>query len=345
MQHERPLLTIAIPTYNRANYLSQLLSSLSGQLAAHPEVELLVSDNASTDTTPSVISEFESNAFKMRYVRNQFNRGADANFLQCFEQARGKYVWLVGDDDLIAPGSLDKVTALLGSSEYALIYLCPFPFRGDRKGGRDRDRFGRFAERIPNGSSFIRVVGPMITFISALIVNKSKYEELQVSCLDSFLGTNLIQLGWCLPVLGSGGESLIVWDRVLEARVGNSGGYGICRVFSENLNDLLTKTLPDSEEIRRILVNFNLREWFPATIIQIRYSTAGGLEDEDFTTLLKGLHGRNWRYWVYVLPVVTLPRFAARTWWTASQLINRVGGLLRLIFSYPLWRRRMISAH
>lgn len=345
MQPERPLLTIAIPTYNRANYLSQLLSSLSGQLAAHPEVELLVSDNASTDTTPTVISEFESNALKMRYVRNQVNCGADANFLQCFELSRGKYVWLVGDDDIIAPGSLDKITALLGGSEYALVYLCPFPFRGDRLGGRERDRFGRFAQRISNGSSFIRIVGPMITFISALIVNKTKYAELQMNCLESLIGTNLIQLGWCFPVLASGGESLIVWDKMLETRVGNSGGYGICRVFSDNLNDVMTKALPESEEIRRILVNLTLREWFPTTIIQIRYSIAGGLEEEDFMTLLRGLHGRNWRYWVYVLPVVKLPRFAANAWWAVSQFLNRTGRLLRLVFSYPLWRRHMISTH
>ena len=311
MPPERPLLTIAIPTYNRASYLNQLLYSLSEQLAAHPEVELLVSDNASTDTTPSVLSEFESK-IKMRHIRNQFNRGADANFLQCFEQSRGKYVWLVGDDDLIAPGGLDKIMALLESSEYALVYLRPFPFRGDRTGRQVRDRFGRFAQRIPNGASFIRIVGPTITFISALIVNKARYMELRADSLESFIGTNLMQLGWCLPLLASDGESLIVWDKILQARVGNSGGYGICRVFSENLNNVMAKALPDSEEIRKSLVNFNLREWFPTTIIQIRYSTAGSLENEDFTTLLKGLHGRNWRYWVYVLPVVTLPRLAAR---------------------------------
>jgi len=182
----------------------------------------------------------------------------------------------------------------------------------------------------------------MITFISSLIVNKRTYEELQVAGLEGLIGTNLIQLGWSLPVLASGGESLIVWDKILAARVGNSGGYGICRVFSENLNDLLARLLPNGEQIRELLVNINLREWFPSTIIQIRYSEAGSLEQEDFSTLLQRLHSRNWRYWVYVSPVIALPRLGARAWWAGTQLLNRGGRLLRLIFSYPVWRRCLI---
>jgi abequosyltransferase len=345
MPPERPLLTIAIPTYNRSEYLAQLLTALAPQLAREPRVELLISDNASPDNTPDLINSFRAKGLSCRYIRNETNIGSDANFLQCFKEAAGKYVWLVGDDDIIAPGSLGKITALLQSSDYALVYLCPFPFRGDHPSGRERDRLGRFAQRVPNGPSFVRIVGPMFTFISAIIINKATFMGLQGSDLESFIGTNLVQLGWCLPVLASGGESLIVWDKVLQARVGNSGGYGICRVFSDNLDRVMTKAIPESEEIKRILVNISLRDWFPTTIIQIRYSQAGTLEDEDFTRLLKGLHSRNWRYWVYVLPVVAMPRIAARTWWAASQLQLRTGRLLRLILSYPLWRIQMIRLH
>jgi glycosyltransferase involved in cell wall biosynthesis len=308
-------------------------------------VELLISDNASPDNTPDLINSFRAKGLSCRYIRNETNIGSDANFLQCFKEAAGKYVWLVGDDDIIAPGSLSKITALLQNSDYALVYLCPFPFRGDHPSGRERDRLGRFAQRVPNGPSFVRIVGPMFTFISAIIINKATFMGLQGSDLESFIGTNLVQLGWCLPVLASGGESLIVWDKVLQARVGNSGGYGICRVFSDNLDRVMTKAIPESEEIKRILVNISLRDWFPTTIIQIRYSKAGTLEDEDFTRLLKGLHSRNWRYWVYVLPVVAMPRIAARTWWAASQLQLRTGRLIRLILSYPLWRIQMIRPH
>ena len=49
MQNERPLLTIAIPTYNRSAFLGELLSCLRDQCMSDPRLELLVSDNASTD--------------------------------------------------------------------------------------------------------------------------------------------------------------------------------------------------------------------------------------------------------------------------------------------------------
>ena len=85
----RPVLTIAIPTYNRATCLRELLSGLSDQLHNESRVELIISDNASPDETPAVVEDFVARGLKVRYIRNAENIGPDANFLQCFEQARG----------------------------------------------------------------------------------------------------------------------------------------------------------------------------------------------------------------------------------------------------------------
>ena len=90
----KPLLTIAIPTYNRAWCLRELLPVLADQLKDEPRVELIISDNASPDETPSVVQDFVARGLPVRYIRNSQNIGPDANFLQCFEQARGKYVWI-----------------------------------------------------------------------------------------------------------------------------------------------------------------------------------------------------------------------------------------------------------
>jgi glycosyltransferase involved in cell wall biosynthesis len=106
-QHDngsKPLLTIAVPTFNRASCLRELLSLLADQLKDQPRVELIISDNASPDETPAVVQEFIANGLRVRYLRNTKNIGPDANFLQCFEQASGKHIWLFGDDDLVTPG-------------------------------------------------------------------------------------------------------------------------------------------------------------------------------------------------------------------------------------------------
>src|ERR1035438_10666701 len=112
----KPLLTIAIPTYNRAGCLKELLSVLADQLKDEPRVELIISDNASPDETPFVVQDFVSRGLRVRYIRNTQNIGADANFLQCFEQALGKYVWLFSDDDLIVPGGLAKILTYCGAA-------------------------------------------------------------------------------------------------------------------------------------------------------------------------------------------------------------------------------------
>src|SRR5580704_10746317 len=124
----RPLLTIAIPTFNRAEYLKELLSLLAGQLRNEPRVELIISDNASPDETPAVVQDFVARGLRVRYIRNPQNIGPDANFLQCFEQARGKYVWLFSDDDLIVPGGLAKILDYCEAADYDLISLRNYIF-------------------------------------------------------------------------------------------------------------------------------------------------------------------------------------------------------------------------
>src|SRR6202140_4224722 len=124
----KPLLTIAIPTYNRAGCLKELLSVLSEQVKDERRVELIISDNASVDETPSVVQEFADRGLRFRYFRNPENIGPDANFLHCFEQARGKYVWLFSDDDLIVPGGLAKILIYCEAAEYELIWVSAYSF-------------------------------------------------------------------------------------------------------------------------------------------------------------------------------------------------------------------------
>ena len=104
MQDNHPLLTIAIPTYNRDRYLEELLVCLGPQLKDRPEVQLLISDNASQDGTREMVETFQRQGLVVRYVRNAENIGPDGNFAQCFDLAEGKYFLLFGDDDLVLPG-------------------------------------------------------------------------------------------------------------------------------------------------------------------------------------------------------------------------------------------------
>jgi len=92
------LVTIGIPTYNRADgYLRQALESALNQ--TYKNIEVIVSDNCSTDNTEAVVRAFSDQ--RLRYFRHDENIGANNNFNFCVEQARGDYFLLLHDDDMI----------------------------------------------------------------------------------------------------------------------------------------------------------------------------------------------------------------------------------------------------
>src|SRR6266436_6050451 len=84
----QPLVTIAIPTFNRAPWLNDCVHSALSQ--TYQNFEILVSDNASTDGTEEVLRQFTDR--RIRVVRQKTNIGLLPNLNTCLAQARGDYV-------------------------------------------------------------------------------------------------------------------------------------------------------------------------------------------------------------------------------------------------------------
>lgn len=104
------LLSIGIPTRNRVGYLRDLLSALEEQsqdpAVASDSVEILVSDNASDDETPGLLASVGSRVSCLRHWRNPENLGAQGNYHKLVREAAGRFLWIIGDDDLLLPGAL-----------------------------------------------------------------------------------------------------------------------------------------------------------------------------------------------------------------------------------------------
>jgi len=103
----KPSLSICIPTYNRSGYLAELLDSIIAQNL--PEIEVVISDDASPDDTKAVAASYEAKFKKFRYIQHPENIGLDRNFLAVIAAATGDYVWLMGDDDRLEPGGAQRV--------------------------------------------------------------------------------------------------------------------------------------------------------------------------------------------------------------------------------------------
>ncbi len=335
----RPLLTLAIPTFKRSPYLAELLACLLPQFLDGTGAELLISDNASPDDTEAVVASFLARGLPCRYLRNPENIGADANFLQCLDEARGKYVWVMGDDDLLAPDTIRLLLTLLADApeDFDLIYLSSVAFSGESRPTSTRDPLGRFAEVVTDGCYFLDKVNALIGLISANIVNKDRLLATPHPPITDLAETNLIQVGWLFPVLHRQCRVLYVFERLLFYRQFNSGGWGICEVFGRRLHTIAQRYFAAEPALDRSLMNGVLRFWLPDVIVDMRRGKQQTMNAEDFARTLTPVFRRNWRFWVFVYLAAVPPMAIAVPIHRCNRLINKASratqGVLRHLFA------------
>ena len=96
--HKFPLVSVGIPVFNGGRYIRQTLDSLLAQ--DYPNIEFIISDNASTDHTAKICLEYAANDPRITFVQNDRNIGGEANFERVLELATGKYFMWAAHDDL-----------------------------------------------------------------------------------------------------------------------------------------------------------------------------------------------------------------------------------------------------
>ncbi len=94
-------LSICIPTYNRAAFLRFLLTTFVEQKVIDFPYEIVISDNASTDDTTSVVEDFVQLGLPIRYFKREVNGGGWPNLANAYQQAIGEYALYLADDDLL----------------------------------------------------------------------------------------------------------------------------------------------------------------------------------------------------------------------------------------------------
>jgi glycosyltransferase involved in cell wall biosynthesis len=119
----RPLVSVGLPVYNGEQYLTEAIGSVLAQ--DHDNVEVLLSDNASTDGTEAIGRRFARLDGRVRYFRNAENVGSRRNFDFVLSQAKGKYfTWVAHDDVLNDPSYLRAACDALEASPDAVLCGC-----------------------------------------------------------------------------------------------------------------------------------------------------------------------------------------------------------------------------
>lgn len=115
------LITVGLPVYNGARFLEAAIDSIRQQVGV--ELELIISDNASTDETEAICRRLCSEDGRLRYIRQPENRGAAWNYNELVRLARGSYFKWAAHDDVCAPTFLARCKQILdGDDRVVLAY-------------------------------------------------------------------------------------------------------------------------------------------------------------------------------------------------------------------------------
>lgn len=114
---------IGMPVYNAARFINKSLDSLLSQ--TYRDIEILISDNASTDETQAICEEYVRKDSRVRYNRNSENLGADRNFEYVFAQSDGEFFMWASDDDIWMEDFIEKGVKSLQENPVAIASISP----------------------------------------------------------------------------------------------------------------------------------------------------------------------------------------------------------------------------
>lgn len=322
------LLTIAIPTFNRVECLQLLINSLCGELDRSSIdltlVEILICDNHSTDGTALFLKNLTRP--EVRVKSHDRNYGADFNVRSCFDNAKGRFVWIIGDDDLPMVGSLRSIIKTLTNSNPDLMYLRNQWINGPLDGFISSEIVADTME-FHSPANFMKTMGTHLTFVSSMVVNKKKYSELSnENTLNKYANTNLPHMAWTLPLINQGNTFISSKSIFLMARGSNSGGYAVADVFGVVLAKILKEGLMADPKTFRVMQKNIFAVFLPIWIWRARF-----VQNEVFITDIpwdemaaENVDVREYK--IFIKPLKFLPKWPA----LALVALGRLYGKLRL---------------
>ena len=117
--HRTPTVSIGLPVRNGAQHVAAAIESILAQ--TFTDFELIISDNASTDATPSICAGYAARDPRVTYHRHERDLGASHNFNFVFHQSAGEYFKWAAHDDLIRPTFLERCLAALEAAPDAVL--------------------------------------------------------------------------------------------------------------------------------------------------------------------------------------------------------------------------------
>lgn len=296
MENKQPLLSLCIPIYNRLEYLKRMLERfLEDKILFEETIDLLISDNCSTDDLESCVNEFKSKGLKITYNRNQKNLGSDRNFLYCFNHAKGKYCWLLGSDDIPVKGFLNSLVTVLQGKEYGLVHL-----------NHHSDGLSQLFEYSDN-QKMVENIAHWITFMSSNIINTKNIAFINS---NQYMDTYLIQVPYYLYSCLNSPVNAIYKYSCFEKNddSANNGSYNLFQVFVQNLFDVYERFYQQKMLSRKVIENIKRNEYehflFPFIKDLLVLKKKSNFDKKHAWHILFRCYGLKWYFYSYPIMYV-----------------------------------------
>ena len=299
--------------------------------ADHLPIEVLVVDNASTDETAAVAAKHAGRFSLFRYERNDRNLGIDGNIHRCTQMARGCWVQLLSDDDLLIPGALLTIMSRLFQHVDAdFLFLNVISFT---------DELPQPTEYLPrlqlkedvvcsDLNLIVETCHIWLTFLSSFVLRKEAWNR--SAALESYIGTDIYLSYALLDLISKAQKTVVVAQPLIAARAHFSGSYRIFYAFGYQWTELLIRHAPsigfDARRMRSVLRR-TVRQDLLMRVI--RYRVEGNkLTVEDQQNILHSVQGFSsvaFMLWIAATTPQTLVNAAVRTLRKVRNTLRSIG--------------------
>ena len=313
-----PKLSICIITYNRSGCLKECLDSIMISVSGYEsQIEIIVSDNASTDDTADIIRSFQITYPWIRYHRNNTNIGGERNLFTAATMASGEYIWIFGDDDKMKKEAIANVIKQIDAG-YNLI-ICNYSVWAKDFSYIKKTNGLRLGcdEVFDNPDELMRRIGYHVGYISSIIIKKDVFFKCPASECLFYEEYGFPQIYAVYSGIFQHCNAIYISSTLVCNRSENYGKIDWCKVFvvgmSKIFEDLANKgysknsILSAKHGVLRniiilVIIALKLNNWYlPNIYLQ-----------NNISRVMFHHYKKNWLFWVGYLPVFLMPAFLFR---------------------------------
>jgi len=318
---DKYLLTICIPTYNRATLLKGLIENIYSDMEKFEVtdgIQILVVDGNSEDNTTDIIHLLQAKG-NVKYFRRSERVGIDRDILKCVELADGKYCWLFSDDDRMTTGAISHLYNILKENENLTGCFCnriSYDFPLEKKVAEASGWPGnifKYNRLFTDKSECFKMIGMDFGFISSQVVKRSEWQKV-VEGHD--FGDLYSSYYLMVHIIGRMMENIFTWiyiDRPLVMqRTGNDSLLNVKgvlerqRIEHNNFENILIKHYDNNNIVYKAFFK-KMVDRLPRVVANFKSNNIDYKTQYHLFRLYNTKYNSYYSFWLKVVPIFIIP--------------------------------------